>query len=90
MFESIGHSIIRSAHAAKVSCNPNTLFGTGVESDHVFGSRWLTCKRKVTVRFLHQFIYDEVNRYKQSVIQSKALAYRVLSWTMVHLAVACR
>ena len=47
-----------------------TLFGIGVEMDHVFGSRWLVNELS---RLGFSISYDEVNRYKQSVIQSESL-----------------
>ena len=46
-----------------------TLFGLGVETDHVFGSRWLIDEKS---RLGFSISYDEVNRYKQPVIQSES------------------
>ena len=60
---SIGHSIVQSARPRSV-ITP-TLFGVGVEMDHVFGSRWLVDELS---RLGFSISYDEVNRYKQSVI----------------------
>ena len=65
---SIGHSIIQSARPRSV-ITP-TLFGIGVEMDHVFGSRWLVNELS---QLGFSISYDEVNRYKQSVIQSESL-----------------
>jgi len=44
------------------------LFGLGVEIDHVFGSKWLISQLS---RLGFSISYDEVVRYKQSVIQSE-------------------
>lgn len=75
---SIGHAIIQTTRPQSV-ITP-TLFGIGVEMDHVFGSRWL-------INELAQFgfygSYDEVNRYKQSVIQNECLDS--LLTVLVHL-----
>ena len=65
---SIGHSIVQSARPRSV-ITP-TLFGVGVEMDHVFGSRWLVDELS---RLGFSISYDEVNRYKQSVIESESL-----------------
>ena len=65
---SIGHSIIQSARPRSV-ITP-TLFGLGVEMDHVFGSKWLINELS---RLGFSISYDEVARYKQSVIQSESL-----------------
>ena len=65
---SFGHSIIQSARPRSV-ITP-TLFGIGVEMDQVFGSRWLVNELS---RLCFSISYDEVNRYKQSVIQSESL-----------------
>ena len=65
---SIGHSIIQSAQPSSVTTP--TLFGIGVEMDHVFGSRWLVNELS---KLGFSISYDEVNRYKQSVLQSESL-----------------
>ena len=65
---SIGHSILQSARPRSV-VTP-TLFGLGVEMDHVFGSKWLINE---LLRLGFSITYDEVNRYKLSVIQSESL-----------------
>ena len=63
-----GHSIIQFARPRSV-ITP-TLFGVGIEMDHVFGSRWLVNE----LSWLGFSIsYDEVNRYKQSAIESESL-----------------
>ncbi len=73
---SIGHSIVQSARPRSV-ITP-TLFGLGVEMYHVFGSRWLVNELS---RLGFSISYDEVNRYKQSVIQSESFdTLRVLYW----------
>ena len=59
---SIGHFIIQSARPRSVIIPTLFKIGIGVEMDHVFGSRWG-----------FSISYDEVNRYKQSVIQSESL-----------------
>ena len=64
---SIGYSIIHSARPRSVVTL--TLFGIGVEMDHVFGSRWLVNELS---RLGFSITYDEVNRYEQSVIQSES------------------
>ena len=64
---SIGHSIVQSARRTVIT---PTLFGLGIEMDHVFGSRWLIDEMS---RLGFSISYDEVNRYKQSVIQSESL-----------------
>ena len=66
---SIGHAILQAARPRSV-ITP-TLFGIGVEMDHVFGSRWLVDQLS---RFGFSISYDEVNRYKQSVIESENLS----------------
>ena len=65
---SIGHCILQAARPRSV-ITP-TLFGLGVEVDHVFGSKWLNNE---LFRLGFSISYDEVTRYKQSVIQSKSL-----------------
>ena len=65
---SIAHSIIQSALPRSV-ITP-TLFGIGVDMDHVFGSRWLVNELS---QLGFSISYDEVKRYKQSVIQSESL-----------------
>ena len=62
---SIGHSIVQSARPRSP-----TLFGVGVEMDHVFGSRWLVDELS---QLGFSISHDEVNRYKQSVIESESL-----------------
>ena len=65
---SIGHCIVQAARPRSV-IKP-TLFGLGVEVDHVFGSKWLTNELS---RLGFSISYDKVTRYKQSVIQSESL-----------------
>ena len=51
-----------------VSCGsssiPPILFGTAVELDHIFGSKW------ALNHFGFCVIYYEVNRFKQSVVEN--------------------
>ena len=61
----IGHALVQAARPRSV-ITP-TLFGLGVEMDHVFGSKWLINELS-SLGF--SISYDEVIRYKQSVIQS--------------------
>ena len=65
---SIAQCIVQAARPKSV-ITP-TLFGLGFEMDHVFGSKWLVYELS---RLGFSITYDEVNRYKQSVIQSKNL-----------------
>ena len=65
---SIGHAIVQSSRPRSV-ITP-TLFGVGVEMDHVFGSKWLVNELS---HLGFSISYDEVIRYKQSVIQSETL-----------------
>ena len=64
---SIGHAIVQASCRSVIT---PTLFGLGVELDHVFGSRWLI---EELSRLGFSISYDEVNRYKQSVIQNESL-----------------
>ena len=57
--KSIGHAIVQSARQKSV-ITP-TLFGLGVEMDHVFGSKWLVNELSCLG---FSISYDEVNRYK--------------------------
>ena len=61
---SVGQVILQSLKPRSVIAP--ILFGLGVQMDHVFGSRWL-------IDELHQLgfsiSYDEVGRYKQSVME---------------------
>ncbi len=63
---SIGHAIVQSSRPRSV-ITP-TLFGVGVEMDHVFGSKWLVNELS---HLGFSISYDEVTRYRQSVIQSE-------------------
>ena len=65
---SIGHCIIQAARPRSV-ITP-TLFGLGVEVDHLFGSKWLINELSRLGFFIS---YEEVTRYKQSVIHSESL-----------------
>ena len=65
---SIGQCIIQAARPRSV-ITP-ALFGLGVELDHVFGSKWLINELS---QLGFSVAYDEMNRYKQSVIQSESL-----------------
>ena len=63
---SIGQSIIQAARPKSI-ITP-VLFGLGIEMDHVFGSKWPINE---LARLGFSITYDEVVRYKQSVIQSE-------------------
>ena len=63
---SIGQSIVQAAWPRSI-ITP-VLFGLRIEMDHVFGSKWLINKL-ACLEF--SITYDEVVRYKQSVIQSE-------------------
>ena len=65
---SIGQCIVQAARTRSVITS--TLFGLGTEVDHVFGSKWLINELS---QLGFSISYDEVNRYKQSVIQSENL-----------------
>lgn len=65
---SIGQCIVQAARPRSVITL--TLFGLGVEVDHVFVSKWLINELS---QLGFSISYDEVNRYKQSVIQSENL-----------------
>lgn len=47
---------------------PPLLFGLGVQLDHMFGSRWLVNQ---LYRLGFSISHEEVNRYKQSVLQTE-------------------
>ena len=64
--------------AARKNVITPTLFGLGVEMDLVFGSRWLIDEMS---RLGFSISYDEVNRYKQSVIQSESFDNLLLQST---------
>ena len=49
---------------------PPLLFGLGVEMDHVFGSKWLINELS---RLGFSISYDEVTRYKQSVVKNETI-----------------
>ncbi len=71
---SIGHAIVQSSRPRSV-VTP-TLFGVGVEMDHVFGSKWLINELS---HLGFSISYDEVTRYRQSVIQSETPEETLLS-----------
>ena len=61
----IGQTIVYSTHPGSVI--PPILFGVGIEMDLIFGSKWLINE----LSWLGFIIsYDEVNRYKQSMIEN--------------------
>ena len=64
---SIGHAIIQASRKAVIT---PTMFGLGVEMDHVIGSRWLIDELS---QLGFSITYDEVNRYKQPVIAYECL-----------------
>ena len=65
---SIGQSIIKAARPC--TAIPPILFGIGVEADHMFESRWLIDE---LFRLGFSISYSEVNRFRQSVTQSKVI-----------------
>jgi hypothetical protein len=60
----ISHSIIQTVKPRSV-ITP-TLYGVGVQMDHVLASKWLVNE---LARLGFSISYDEVTRYKQSVVQ---------------------
>ncbi len=65
---SISQAIIQASRPRSVIAP--VMFGVGVEMDHVFGSKWLINELS---HLGFSISYDEVVRYKQSVIQSETL-----------------
>ena len=63
---SIGQSIAYAVRPRSVL--PPILFGSGIELDHVFGSRWLLTEQNHLGYCLNP---DEVLRYKQSVVMNE-------------------
>jgi len=64
---SIGHAIVQASRPRSVIAP--IMFGVGIEMDHVFGSKRLLINELSQLGF--SFSYDEVVKYKQSVIQLK-------------------
>ena len=62
---SIGQTTIYSTRLRSVI--PPIPFGVGIEMDHIFGSKWLINE---LLQLGFSISYDEVNRYKQSVIEN--------------------
>ena len=65
---SIGHAIVQASRPRSVIAP--IMFGVGIEMDHVFGSKWLINELS---HLGFSISYDEVVKYKQSVIQSETL-----------------
>ena len=65
---SIGHAIVQASRPRSVIAP--IMFGVGIEMDHVFGSKWLINELS---RLGFSISYDEVVKYKQSVIQSETV-----------------
>ena len=65
---SVGHAIVQASRPRSVIAP--IMFGVGIEMDHVFGSKWLINELS---HLGFSISYDEVVKYKQSVIQSEAL-----------------
>jgi len=61
----IGHSIVQASRPRSV-ISP-VLFGIGVSLDHVLASKWLLT---FLSRLGFSITHEEVNRYKQSVVQA--------------------
>jgi hypothetical protein len=62
----IGHSIVQASRPRSV-ISP-VLFSIGVSLDHVFGSKWLI---ELMSHLGFSLSYDEITRYKQSVLVSE-------------------
>jgi hypothetical protein len=60
----ISHAIVQAAKS-RSAISP-LLFGVGVALDHAFDSRWLV---EMLPKLGFSLTYDEVNRYKQAVVQ---------------------
>ena len=65
---SIGHAIVQASRPRSVIAS--IMFGVGIEMDHVFGSKWLINELS---HLGFSISYDEVVKYKQSVIRSETL-----------------
>ena len=65
---SIGHAIVQASRPRSVIAP--IMFGVGIEMDHVFGSKWLINELS---HLGFSISYDEVMKYKQSVIHSETL-----------------
>lgn len=65
---SIGHAIVQASRPRSVIAP--IMFGVGIEMDHVFGSKWLINELS---RLGFSISYDEVVKYKQSVIQTETV-----------------
>ena len=63
---SIGQAIVQASRPRSVIAP--IMFGVGIEMDHVFGSKWLINELS---HLGFSISYDEVVKYKQSVIQSE-------------------
>jgi len=65
---SIGHAFVQASRPKSVIAP--IMFGIGMEMDHVFGSKWLINELS---HLGFSISYDEVVKYKQSVIQSETV-----------------
>ena len=65
---SIGQAIVSASRPR--SCISPILFGLGVDSDKVFGSRWLLTELS---RLGFSVSYDEVRRYKRNVVKNESI-----------------
>lgn len=65
---SIGQALIQAVKPSSIM-SP-ILFGTGVEMDHVFGSKWLIDE---LFRLGFSVSYDEVTLFKQSILQEEKI-----------------
>lgn len=63
---SLGQAIVGAVKSR--SCISPVMFGLGIESDKVFGSRWLLTELS---RLGFSISYDEVTRYKQFVVTNE-------------------
>ena len=69
---SLGQGIVQAVRPR--SCLPPILLGIGVDVDHVLGSRWLL---DYLSRFGFSVTYDEIKRFKQSVLKNDSTEVRI-------------
>ena len=71
---SIGQSLVKSTRPNSVIAP--ILFSLGIDTDHVFGSKWLVC---LLYRLGYSISDDEVTRYKQSVVANENVQTHVVN-----------
>ena len=69
---SLGQGIVQATRPR--SCLPPILLGIGIDVDHVLGSRWLL---DYLSRFGFSVTYDEIKRFKQSVLKNDSTEVRI-------------